>query len=186
MSISRIASRYAKSLLDLAIERDQVEPVLENIRSFKKATSNRDLYLLLKSPIINTGKKSQIIDALFGKSFDELTIGFIRIILNKGREMYLPEIADEFIVQYKKYKHISTVKLTTAVPLEVEVVSSIKQKLVASAVTDDNIEIKTVVDPDIIGGFILEFDDKLYDSSIAHKLATLKKEFAKNDYIKNF
>ena len=186
MSVIRIASRYAKSLIDLAVEQDKLERVLEDIKSFKAATENRDFYLLLKSPIINATKKQQIFNALFEGKFDEMTFSFLKIILVKGREAYLPEITDEFVNQYKDIKHISTVKLTTAAPLGAETISRIKEKLVASAETEAHIELITKIDPDLLGGFVIEFDDKLYDSSVTHKMDLLRKEFANNEFIKNF
>ncbi len=179
MSVIRIASRYAKSIIDLAVETNQLEEVLADMKSFKKATENRDLYLLIKSPIVNVTKKQQVFTALFDGKQTELTSKFFKIVLTKGREMYLPEIADEFMVQYKKFKHISSVKLITASALTAETVSKIKQKLVGSEVTDDNVELQTEVNPDILGGFVLDFGDRLYDASVAHKLEELKKEFTK-------
>lgn len=184
MSVIRIASRYAKSLIDLSVEKNQLEEVLEDIKSFRKAAENRDLYLLIKSPIVNVSKKQQIFTALFEGKQTELTSKFFKIILSKGREEYLIEIADEFINQYKKLKHISSVKLTTAAALSEETISKIKQKLVGSEALDDHVELETVVNSDLLGGFVLEFGDKLYDASVAHKLEQLKKEFAKNEYIK--
>ncbi len=186
MSVTRIASRYAKSLIDLAVEQDKLERVLEDVKTFQKAADDRDFYLLLKSPIINASKKQSIFNALFEDRFDEMTSAFIKIILNKGREAYLPEIADEFINQYKEIKHISTVKLTTAAPLGAETISRIKQKLVASTATEEHVELITKVDPDIVGGFVIEFDDKLYDESVTHKMELLRKEFSKNLFVKDF
>ena len=180
MSVQRIASRYAKSLIDLAVEQDKLERILEDIKAFKKATENRDFYLLLKSPIINATKKQQIFNALFEGQFDEMTAAFMGIILTKGRESYLPEIADEFVNQYKTIKHITTVKVTSAAPLSAETVSKIKQKLVASKVTDDHVELEMKTDPKILGGFVIEFDDMLYDASVAHNLELLRKEFTQN------
>lgn len=185
MSVIRIASRYAKSLIDLAVEQDKLERILEDIKSFQKTADNREFYLLLKSPIINTTKKQQIFNAMFDGKFDEMTSAFMKIILNKGREAYLPEIADEFVNQYKAIKHISTVKLTTAVPLSEETVSKIKQRLVASSATEAHVELLTKVNPDIVGGFVIEFDDKLYDSSVTHKMELLRKEFSKNLFVKD-
>ena len=185
MSVQRVASRYAKSLIDLAVEQNKLDRVLEDIEGFNKALESRDFYLLLKSPIINQGKKASIFKAIFGDQFDEMTNGFFKIILNKGRESYLPEIADEYIAQYRAIKNISTVKLTTAVPLDDAAVEKIKAKLKASSELEANIEINTSVNPDIIGGFVLEFDNKLYDASVAQKLEELKKEFSKNDFIRS-
>ncbi len=183
MSVTRIASRYAKSLLDLSQEQGKLERIMEDIQAFQKATNQRDFYLLLKSPIVNPDKKRTIIKEIFEGKFDKLTLSFIDIILKKGRESYLDDIADEFVVQYKTLKHISTVKLTTAVPLEAASLEAIKKQLQSSSATDQNIEIQTTVDPDLIGGFVIEFDDKLYDASVAHKLDQLKKEFSSNQYV---
>lgn len=186
MSVSRIASRYAKSLIDLASEEGKLDRVLEDIKTLKNAAANRDLYLLFKSPIINTAKKSQILETLFGDKFDKMTMGFIRIILGKAREAYLPEIANEFLLQYKSLQHISTIKVTTATQLSDDAVAKIKAKLLESAATEENVEIETAVNPDILGGMIIEFDDKRYDASVAHQLAKMKKEFSKNLFVKDF
>ena len=67
MSVIRIASRYAKSLIDLARDQNVMEEVVSDIKGFSKMVENRDLYLLLKSPIINVGKKAQIFNAFFAK-----------------------------------------------------------------------------------------------------------------------
>lgn len=177
MSVTRIASRYAKSLVDLATEKGQLEEVMGDVKSFLKATENRDLYLMIKSPIINATKKQQVFDALFKGKQTDLMDSFLQIVLRKGREAYLPNIAQEFMEQYKKIKHISTVKLTTAAALSAETISKIKQKLTNSEATDDHVELETAVDADILGGFILQFGDKLYDASVARKLKRLRKEF---------
>ena len=183
MSVQRIASRYAKSLIDLSQEQGKLERTLEDVKSFKKVTENRDFYLLLKSPVVSASKKLSILDALFKGKYDELTNSFLRILVTKGREMYLPEIADEFIAQYKKLKHISTVKVRTATPLSEATLNEIMAKLKASSATDEEIELIAFVDPNLIGGIVLEFEDKIYDASIAHRLDKMHREFGDNLYI---
>ncbi|MCB9324179.1 MAG: ATP synthase F1 subunit delta [Lewinellaceae bacterium] len=177
MSVQRIASRYAKSLMDLAVEQNKLERVLEDVQSFRATTKVRDFHLLLKSPIVHATKKVNILKLLFGAKYDELTMAFLNIIINKGREPYLPEIADEFVAQYREMKGISSVKLITASAVSAEMLKSIEAKLMASAETDQSVEISTEVDPALIGGFVIEFQDKIYDASIAHNLEALKKEF---------
>ena len=86
MSVKRIASRYAKSLLDLAKEQNNLEPVFNDMTTLQKAVKNRDLYLMLKSPIINAKKKTDIVNKIFGTGFDKMSSGFMNIIINKGRE----------------------------------------------------------------------------------------------------
>ena len=183
MSAIRIANRYAKSLIDLAVEQGKLERILEDVQSFNEVSKNRDFYLLLKSPIIKSDKKGQVLKSLFDGKYDELTMAFLNILLKKGRESFLPEIAREFLLQYKAIKHISTVKLKTAKALGKDVVEAIRKKLLDSNVTDTHVEIETEVDPNLIGGFILEFDDKLYDASVKHKLDLLSKDFKDNLYI---
>lgn len=183
MSVHRIASRYAKSLVDLAVEQNKLERVKEDVATFKEVTKIREFYLLLKNPIVTTEKKAAIIKTLFADKYDELTLAFLDILVKKGREAHLPEIAEEFLIQYKHIKHISTVKLTTAKPLTETALKAIHDKLASSAQTDDVIEIKTKVDPKLIGGFIVEFEDNVYDASVAHKLDEFKKEFKDNLYV---
>jgi F-type H+-transporting ATPase subunit delta len=184
MSISRISSRYAKSLLDLAVEGNTTEQVMNDIQAFSKMLESRDLQLLLKSPIVSSGKKSDIFKALFEGKFSQLTMAFLNIILNKGREEFLPQIAEDFILQYKEAKGITDVKLTTAAKVPDALLDEIKSKLMDSDATSEKVEISTDVNPNLIGGFVVEIGDKLYDDSIAHKLNEIKKQFASNNYIK--
>lgn len=186
MSVIRIATRYAKSLLDLAIEQNKLESVQADMQSLYNATRNRDLLMLLKSPIIDGSKKVAILEAIFKGKIDDLTMSYLRLLVNKGREAYLSEIAAEFAAQYKILRNITSVRVTSAIPLEEKVLADLRAKLQASGVATDNLEIETKIDPELIGGFVLEFDDKRYDASISHKLEQLKSQFSKNLYIKEY
>lgn len=177
MSVQRITGRYAKSLIDLALEQNKLERILEDVQSFKKVSENRDFLMMIKSPIVQASKKMSVVKALFDGKYDKLTMSFLRILIQKGREPYLPEIADEFIAQYKSIKHITSVKVTTATPMSATAITALQRQLEASPQTDTNVEIETAVDAELIGGFVLEFDGNIYDSSIAHKLDALKREF---------
>ncbi len=177
MSVQRITGRYAKSLIDLALEQNKLERILEDVQSFKKVSENRDFLMMIKSPIVQASKKMSVVKALFDGKYDKLTMSFLRILIQKGREPYLPEIADEFIAQYKSIKHITSVKVTTATPMSATAITALQRQLEASPQTDTSVEIETAVDAELIGGFVLEFDGNIYDSSIAHKLDALKREF---------
>ncbi len=184
MSISRISDRYAKSLLDLAIDGNKLDTILQDVQSFKAMLQSRELMLLLKSPIVNGSKKGSIFKTLFEGKFDALTMTFFEVILRKGREEFLPEIADDFIKQYKAKKGITDVKLTTAVSMPKELLESIKAQLLSSDATETSVELETAVDSKLIGGFVIEIGDRLYDDSISHKLSELKKQFASDNYSK--
>jgi F-type H+-transporting ATPase subunit delta len=186
MSVTRIATRYAKSLMDLAIEQGKLSQVSADMQVLGAAAHNRDLVLMLKSPIIHTDKKNAVMDALFKGQFDVLTMTYLQLLINKGREGYIPEIAAEFASQYKAMQKVTTVTVVTASEMSDAVMADLKKKLLGSDVTSDNLEIITKVDPALIGGFVLQFDNKRYDASVAHKLEVLKSTFSKNLYIKEF
>jgi F-type H+-transporting ATPase subunit delta len=179
----RLASRYAKSLLDLARETGELETVFGDMSWLKSVTkTNRDFVNLLKSPVIASDKKISIIKAVAGTSLGKLSGAFITLLIKKGRESHLPEIANSFVDQYKRFKNIHIVKLTTATPLSSSTRETIIQQVKKSA-GYENIELEEKVNADIIGGFVLQIGDKLVDASIAYDLKAIAKQFQNNDFI---
>lgn len=184
MSVARIASRYAKTLIDLAVSEKKLERIKEDVESFHKlASESKDFRNFLKSPVIPKDKKEQIIHQLIDGKYDELTVKFLVLLINKHREIYLPEVAKEFMIQYKHLKHITTVKVTSATELGDATLDKLKAKLKESDFVEDTVELEVQIDPELIGGFIIQFDDKVIDASIAHKLDEFKKNFRENLYV---
>jgi F-type H+-transporting ATPase subunit delta len=184
MSVARIASRYAKTLVDLSIEQKKLDRVLEDVESFQKITKeSKDFHNFLKTPIIHKDKKQSIVKQLFEKNYDDLTMKFLLLLIAKQREMYLPEIAEEFIIQYKHLKHITTVRISSAVELSKEVLTKIEKKLKEGDLAGEKVEFETKVDLNLIGGIIIEFDDQVYDGSVSHRLDRYKKNFGENLYV---
>lgn len=179
----RLAGRYAKSLIDLAIEKNQLDAVYNDMLFLQSiCRSSRDFVILLKSPVVKADKKDKILEAVTKDKIGTITASFNKLLVAKGREFYLPEIVDAFIQQYKKYKDIHIVKLTTAVPVSEEVKNTIVNKI-RSVTKMQNIELNTEVKEDIIGGFVLEVGDQLIDASILYDLNNVKKQFRSNDFI---
>lgn len=179
----RLASRYAKSVLDLAVEKGQLEQVYGDMLYLQQLTkASRDFLNLLRSPVVSSEKKLAVVDSVIGKNVTALTAGFTRLLVNKNREGELPEIIVAFIKQYKEYKGIHTVKLTTAVPVTDAVRNQIIDQ-VRKTSGMQNIEVESVVDPNIIGGFVLQTGDKLIDASIAYDLKNVSRQFENNDFI---
>jgi len=179
----RLATRYAKSLLDLAIENGELETVYSDMSWLKSVCrSNRDFVNLLKSPVIAGDKKISILKAVAGTRLGKLSGAFITLLIKKGREAFLPEIASAFVTQYKVHKNIHIVKLTTATPLSAGTKDAIV-KQVKQTGGYENIELEEKVNEDIIGGFVLQIGDKLIDASIAYDLKEISKQFKNNDFI---
>jgi F-type H+-transporting ATPase subunit delta len=179
----RLASRYAKSLLDLSVEQNTVEPTLQDINLLDSiCRQSPDFVNVLRSPIIKADKKQHIIDAVMGSKLHPLTQSFIKLLVSKGRESNLPEIAAAFISQYKVMKNIKTAKLTTAVPVSDSIKQAIRGK-VLDAMPGMHIELKEEVNPELIGGFVLQVEDKLVDASVRRDLNDVKAQFLKNIYV---
>ncbi len=176
MSIARIASRYAKSLLDLAQEGNKLEKVKQDVELFSSVLDNREFYMMIQSRIIKSDKKLAIFKGLFDGKIDELTAAFFDIVIRKGREEFFPGIAESFQDQYNEMHNITTAHVTTAQAISDDLLDSIKSKLPALGVRGGTVEIEKSVDPSLIGGFILQVGDKLIDASVKTKLANLKKQ----------
>lgn len=185
MNNPRLAGRYAKSLLGLAQEQNQLEAVLTDMKMFKNiAQSNPDVVLLLKSPIVSADKKQKILSAVLDGRVSALTSMFIQLLVKKHRESNLPEIASTFIKQYNELNNIHEVKITTAQPMSAEMQAAIVSKVKSNA-RFGNIELTTVVKDELIGGFKLEVGDTLIDASILRDLKDVKRQFESNEYMHN-
>ena len=185
MTNPRVAGRYAKSLIDLAVERNQLEEVRNDIRylyDLQKAST--EFVVLLRSPVIKADKKNQIVKAITEAQISPLTASFIKLMIDKGREIGLPEIVTAFIEQYNQIKGIEKVKLITAQPVSEEIRQDILNKFGASN-PGKQIDMETAVDEELIGGFVLEFNNNLIDASIARDLNDIRKQFQENIYIHN-
>jgi F-type H+-transporting ATPase subunit delta len=102
--------------------------------------------------------------------------------MSKEREKYLPEIAAAFEDQYKAYKGIQTVKLTTAIPIGEDLKQVVLNKVKADRQVQE-IDLETEVRAELIGGFMLEIGDELIDASVAFDLRKIKQQFQNNDFI---
>lgn len=185
MTDNRVATRYAKSLIELAIEKGVVEKVHDDMLMFSKiCQSNRDFLLMLKNPIISHDKKRKILYKLFEGKVDPSTLAIFDIITRKNREFHLPAIAEEFVDQYRTYKGIEKAVVTTPFPLTDALRAEFK-KMVAEQ-TGNSVELVEKVDKDLIGGFVLKIGDRLMDNSVQHKLKSLSYEFDDDSYIKAY
>lgn len=183
MQNPRLAQRYAKSLVDLSEEMNQLDPVYEDIVLLHKiCNQSREFVLMLKSPIISADKKNKIITAVTKNKISKISDTFIKLLCAKNRESLLPEIISSFIEQYNTIRGIHKVKLTTAIAVTEEIKSAFIEKI-ETEYAIKNIVLETNVNENLIGGFVLEMEGKLIDASILRDLNDIKKQFANNDWI---
>lgn len=185
MQESRAASRYAKSLLQLAQEKNVLDFVVHDMDLFAKTCdANRSFVTTLGSPIINHDKKLTILKKLFEGKVNPLTISFFEIIVRKNREALLPQIAKEFNAQYLELKGVLSGEVVTPFPISDELRNQFKG-IVSNAYGKD-VVLKEKVDKDIIGGFVLKVGDKQIDESVKSKLQKLKNKFKDNSYVAKY
>lgn len=181
----RLASRYAKSLIDLAVEKGLLEDTYKDMLYLQSLCKiSKEFVNLLRSPVIKADKKESVIDAVTKNNVSSMTFAFNKLLVSKGRESDLPEIINSFIDQYNEIKGINKVKLTTAVPVTEEVKKAIVDKVVREAGLT-NVQLETAVNEKLIGGFVLEFNNNLVDASILSDLKELKKQFTGNVYVQH-
>ncbi len=175
MNENRAAIRYAKATLDYAVEKQAAEKVDADMRSMAATISgNSELQQLLLSPIVKTEVKKNALKAIF-KGSNEISLGLITTLADNKRIDLLQEVAYKYIIQYEKMKGEDVATVITAVPLsealEKKVLSKVKE------LTGNQVSLENKVDESIVGGFILRVGDLQYDTSVANKLNTLKREF---------
>lgn len=178
MSEIQVSARYAKALMDLAIEKGQLDEVHKDMLLFiNTCEASRPLRLLLANPIVNTYKKLQTLREIFSGKITALTTSFFEIILKKTREALLYDIAIEFDRQYAVLNNLQTAEVITAVPLSEDLRSQIT-RLAGEIAVGKQVTLKEYVKPEIIGGFILKVRDKQIDQSIQSRLKNLKVQLA--------
>lgn len=175
MSGQRAAIRYAKSLIYLAQEKSQLEKVFADMELIAATIrENRELNLLMNSPIVKGDKKQNVLNKVFGDKTSEITSTFVKLLTRKKREELLGPIANEFIAQYKTLKGFVLAEVTTAIRLDEAAKSKILDLI--KQFSKGEVELKEAINPNLIGGFVIRIGDKMIDASISKKINDLKKE----------
>ncbi len=180
MSAINVAKRYGKALIEEAQSQGVLEQVFKDFKVLEQATNDsRELKMLLKSPIVTLDKKLSSLKAIFGEKVSTLTNTFLMMLVRKRREANLPEIIIAFFQEYNELKKIKEVELISATELSEEMVTNIMSS-VKSQFSGMNLNVTKVVDPSILGGFVIKIGDKVFDTSLQNKLNALKREILVN------
>ncbi len=185
MDNPRINIRYARALFELAKENNALEESNADMAALAETCrQNRELQVLLKSPVISAKKKISIFREIFSKSMGKITMSFIEIIIRKRREEHLYNIALKFGDLFREDSNIKKAVVTTISPLTDEMRKQLLEVL--SKQTGSAIELEEVIDPSIIGGIIVKLEGIQFDDSIRKKLQNLRSDFNVNTFIREF
>ena len=171
---SRAAIRYAKAIYDVANEENSVNEVYKDMSLIKELYgSSIDFKNLLSNSQINYQDKKRAILSLTGKD-NALTEKLIELLIHNKRITIIGDIAISFIQLYNEQNNIKEATVITASPINKQLESEILSKINISNVKSVNLT--NIVEPNIIGGFIIRFDGKEYNASVKQNLNNLKKE----------
>ncbi len=181
----KLSRRYAKSLYGLAKERGEEDTCLKDMEYIHQiCVESPDFENMVESPIINPEKKEDIFNAILKGNVSELSLQFVLLMTRKGREKHLKNIAEAYVTIYNTDHRIKILSLTTATELSQTEIDKIVNK-VKSQVDASELEVRHTINPDLIGGFVVQVEDKLFDASVKRDLNDINKQFHKNAYISN-
>ena len=171
---SRAAIRYAKAIYDIANEENSVDEVFKDMNFINELdVGSHDFKNLLSNSQLNYHDKKKLILSLVNES-NVLTEKLIDILIHNKRVKIIGDIASSFIQLYNKHNNIKEATIITASPIDNDLESEILSRI---NIKDANsVNITNIINPNIIGGFIVRFDGKEYNASIKQNLNNLKTE----------
>jgi F-type H+-transporting ATPase subunit delta len=182
MSGIKAAIRYAKAVVNFAKEQGKSEAVYEDmVLVASTIKENKDLQIMLNSPVIKPEHKKNVLTEIFGKHSTNITAGLIDLLISNKRLVIFGEVAKQYTILYDYLIGKEIAMVTSAIPLTDEMNKKVLTKV--KEITGKEATIENIVNSDIIGGFILRIGDIQYDASIANKLKVLKRQFDNESYI---
>ena len=171
---SRAAIRYAKAMYDIANEENSINEVYKDMNFINELNSDSlDFKNLLSNSQINFQDKKKLILSLIKQS-NALTEKLIDLLIHNKRVKIIGDIASSFIQLYNKNNNIKEATIITASPINNELESKILSMI--NIKDAKSVNLTNVVNPNIIGGFIIRFDGKEYNASVKQNLINLKTE----------
>ncbi len=177
MSNNRAALRYAKAVLSLSEDEKVADETYSNMQLIASTINGSDeLQTVLSSSIIKSDVKKKALLAIFENQINPISKNLIDLLINNKRLTDFGTVASQYITLYDAERGKEEAKVTTAIPLtdalKTQVLAKVKELTGKTAILEN------IVNPDILGGFILRVGDIQYDASIANKLTVLKRQFS--------
>ena len=178
MDIGVISTRYARALLRTATDAKLEDQVYHDMMTVAQSYIEvPQLRHTIAGPMLPKEKKQALLEAAAGEKAAELTRSFISLVLKEDRETVMQFIANSYVTLYRKQKNLIRGKLTTAARVSAQ--TEQKMRHLVEKNTQGTVEFETEIDPDIIGGFILEYDTYRMDANVKTKLNSILIQLSK-------
>ncbi|GAA3565691.1 ATP synthase F1 subunit delta [Snuella lapsa] len=178
MAGARAAVRYAKAVLSLANGQNEADAVNNDMKLMATTIAeNQELSDMLNNSVIKSEAKKAVLLAVF-PNLNAISTGLFDLLITNKRISILNDIAIKYSDLYDMLNGKEIAQVTTALPLTKDLEAKVLAKV--KTLTDKTVELQSIVDETILGGFILRVGDKQYDASVSNKLNKLKREFTLN------
>ena len=175
--MEEIAEVYSRALFEVAREQDKLDKVHEQVGEFADAVSEqRDLQVFFFSPYFSIEEKKEGLDKAV-QGADDIVLNTLHLLIEKHRTPALFRIRDQLDKLWEEENRLLAVDLTSAVELDDRTVKRVRDAIAEQ--TDRRIQLKTHVDPDILGGIVLRVGNSILDASIRNRLEQLRKQVAR-------
>ncbi|WP_264535711.1 ATP synthase F1 subunit delta [Flavobacterium sp. N1736] len=176
MASTRAAIRYAKAILDLANSKGVAEVVNNDMKSIASAIeTNEELSTFIQNPTTKVEVKQSALLEVFA-DVNGVTKGLFHLLFENKRFEILEAIALEYKKLFDINNGVEVATVTTAIAMDAALEAKVLAKI--ATLSDKKITIENIVDPSIIGGFILRIGDNQYNASVANRLQVLKRELS--------
>lgn len=173
MNESKIPVRYSKALFQSAQGKNQLDRVYSDMLYIAELCRIDLVKEVLDSPVIVPSKKRTVLHGLLEKKTERITLSLVDLLIKNGRERHLPAVARVFRDETLKFKGVTPVILTTAVSVDAGTREKVSHLVAEMFKT--KVELKELVEPELIGGFVLKVNDNFIDASVRNKLRKIKK-----------
>jgi F-type H+-transporting ATPase subunit delta len=176
MADFRILHRYATSLLETSLEKNNLDVVTTDIQLLVQTLEqSKELKSMLDSPVVRSEIKLNILKEIFSKKISKDSMDFVEFVISKNRESLLSSIGKRFLELRDDHLGIANVFVTSVTEFTKEQKSVLQGRL--EKILDKKVQLHFKTDLSLVGGFIAKVNDTLYDASIRHQLELLKKQF---------
>jgi F-type H+-transporting ATPase subunit delta len=175
--MEEIAVVYARSLFEVAKDQDKLDGVREELGAFADALSDsRELQVFLFSPYFSTQEKEDGLERAVTDA-DPVIVNFLRLLIEKHRMPVIFRIRAEYDRLWEDENKLLPVEITSAVELDEDIVKQLGDRI--SEQTGRKVELSSRVEPDILGGIVVQVGNQVLDASIRNRLETLRKQVAR-------
>jgi ATP synthase F1 delta subunit len=172
--MEEIAAVYARSLFEVAKEQDKLDLVREQLGEFADAMNeNRELQVFFFSPYFSTAEKKEGLERVVSDA-DPVILNFLKLLIEKHRMPVLFRIRANYEARWEEENKLLPVQITSAVQLDEAIVRQLGDRI--SQQTDRKVELSAQVNPDILGGIVVQVGNSVLDASVRHRLEQLRRQ----------